>query len=101
MKDDCQYIKSNLLFILNEIFAQPEVAKYFPQEMQSYDEQINQVQEYLIEAGECQIAYEIIVSMLESFPFQLSGSASIKLLETGLLMKFKTEKPEDSRFDKR
>ena len=101
MKNDYQHIKSNLLFIVNEISAQPEIAKYFPPEMQSYDEQINQVKEYLIEAGEYQIAYEIIVSMLESFPFQLSGSASIKLLEVGLLMKFKTEKPEDSRFDKR
>ena len=38
MKNDCQQIESNLLFILNEIFAQPEIAKYFPPEMQSYDE---------------------------------------------------------------
>ena len=101
MNNDYKAIEDNLLLVLSEILSQPEVAAYFPPEMQSYDEQLVQIREYLVDAGEYGIAYELIVSILESFPFRLSGPASIKLLETGLLMGFKTERAEDSKFDRR
>ncbi len=39
--------------------------------------------------------------MLQTFPFRLSGPAAMKLLEIGLLMRFKTGLPEDARFDSR
>jgi hypothetical protein len=39
--------------------------------------------------------------MLESYPFKISGPAAIKLLEVGLLMGYKTERPEDALFDNR
>lgn len=94
-------IENNLTFILNELSAQPEVAVYFPSEMQSCEEQLGLIKELLLDAGEYGIAYELIISMIEEFPFRLSGKASVKLLEAGLIMGFKTEKPEDSKFDRR
>ena len=98
---DYHFIESNLLFVLDELSTQSEVAVHFPSEMQSYDEQMEQVREYIVDAGEYGIAFEAIVSMLELFPFQLSGQASVKLLEVGLLMGFKTERMHDAKFDKR
>jgi hypothetical protein len=37
--------------------------------------------------------------MLEEFSFQLSATAAVKLLEAGLPMRFKTDRPQDARFD--
>lgn len=101
MKNHTEVIEKNLLFILNELRGQPEIATHFPPEMQSYDEQLAQIEEYLVYAGEYGLGYEIIVVLLATFPFKLSGLASIKLLEVGLLLGFKTEMPEDIRFDRR
>lgn len=47
------------------------------------------------------IAYEALIAMLEAFPFPLSSRAAIKLLEVGLLFRFKTARPEDALFDSR
>lgn len=95
------FIEANLTEILAEISKQPTVGMSFPIEQQSYTEQIEQIREYIEEAGEYGIAYESMISMLEIYPFKLSGCVAIRLLEVGLLMKFKTERTEDSRFDSR
>ncbi|HCE11029.1 MAG TPA: hypothetical protein DEQ40_20970 [Oxalobacteraceae bacterium] len=101
MNDNAKVIENNLLFLLGELRDQPEVATHFPPEMQSCDEQLAQIEEYLVEAGEYGLGYELTVALLESFPFKLSSLASVKLLEVGLLMGFKTEAPEDAKFDRR
>jgi hypothetical protein len=94
-------VEANLLALLAEVETQPEVGSTFPPEMQSFSEQVDQVREYIVDAGEYSVAYECLVSLLASFPFTLSGPAAVKLLELGLLMGFKTERPEDLAFDRR
>ncbi|WP_433693507.1 hypothetical protein [Herbaspirillum seropedicae] len=101
MKNHIEIIEKNLLFILMELRQQPEIAMHFPPEMQSYDDQLSQVEEYLVDAGEYGLGYEIMVLLLATFPFRLSGLASVKLLEVGLLLGFKTEMSEDVMFDRR
>lgn len=94
-------IESNLLAVLREIRNQPEIGAGFPPDLQTYAEQVEQIREYIEDAGEYGLAYESLVSTLESFPFQLSGAVAIKLLEVGLLFRFKSEMPEDAKFDSR
>lgn len=101
MNDDWKTIESNLQFVFDELLAQPEVAVHIPPNMLSYDEELEQVREWLVDVGEVGIAYESIVAMLERLPIHLSGLASVKLLEAALLMGFKTDRPQDARFDKR
>lgn len=96
-----ELIKANLLAVLVEVRNQPEIGEGFPSELQSYVEMTEQIREYIEDAGELGIAYESLVCTLQGFPFQLSGSAAIKLLEVGLLMKFKTDLFEDAQFDSR
>lgn len=85
--------------MLNEIRGQPEVAVHFPSEQLSYEAQIEQLTGWLQEAGEYGLVYESIVSMLELFPFNVSGKAAIKLLEVGLKFGFKTDSEIDKEFD--
>lgn len=101
MTSSAELIAANLLLILEEIRSQPEVGKAMPAELLSYEGQVERCRKWIEDAGEYGIAYEALVSMLEEFPFKLSGSAAIRLLEVGLLMKFKTEQPEDTQFDSR
>ena len=101
MKTDYQLIESNLSFVLAELGSQPEVASFFPAKSLSYQEQIDQLSEWVDDAGEYGLVYENVVSMLEVFPFKLSGKAAIKLLEVGLIFGFKTESESDKGFDRR
>lgn len=101
MKTNFKLIEDNLLFILNELIDQPDVATHFPPEILNYDEHMKELHEFIDMAGEYGIAYELIVSLLEDFPFKLTGKAAVKLLETGLMMGFKTEREEDADFDRR
>jgi len=94
-------IHSNLLFVLAEIAAQPDVGATFPSELLGFPEQVGQIREWIEDAGEFGIAYESIVTMLEEFPFHLSGQAAVKLLEVGLQMRFKTDQAKDTEFDGR
>jgi hypothetical protein len=94
-------MEDNLATVLAEIRTQPDVGKLFPPELQSLPEEIEMLQGWIEEAREYGIAYEALVCLLESYPFQLSGRAAIKLLEVGLLMRLKTERPEDAAFDSR
>jgi hypothetical protein len=101
MTVDGKLIQENLLVVMAAIRAQGEVGKLFPPEQKSFAEQMEQIREWLEDAGEYGLAYESLIAMLEEFPFQLPGGAAVKLLEVGLLMRFKTERPEDARFDAR
>jgi len=101
MTTEAKLIKSNLQSILKEIGKQSSVGEVFPPEQQSFSEQIEQIREWIEDAGEFGIAYEVIVALLEAFPFQVSGEAAVQLLEVGLLMRFKTDDPKDARFDSR
>jgi hypothetical protein len=91
---------TNLSIVLSELRSQTDVGKTFPPEQQTFDEQIQQIHEY-IDVGEYGVAYEVLVAMLENFPFRLSGVAVIKLVEVALLFRFKSELPEDAKFDSR
>lgn len=94
-----ELIEKNLIFILNELKAQPEVALYYPNNSLSFSDDMVQISEYIELAGEYGLAYECIVGDLELFPFKLSGLAAVKLLEVGLLMGFKTGSDRDNLFD--
>jgi hypothetical protein len=94
-------IEDNLSVVLIEIRGQANVGKLFPPELQSFSEQVEQIREWIEDVREYGLAYESLVTMLDAFPFQLSGRAAIKLLEVGLLMRLKTERPEDAQFDSR
>jgi hypothetical protein len=94
-------VENNLSLIMKEISAQSEVAVNFPAEQLSYQEWIAQQNEWIEDVGEYGIAYEAIVSALTAYPFVLSGTATVKLLEVGLLFKFKTEDDQDKIFDSR
>jgi hypothetical protein len=93
-------IEERLLIVLSELERQPEVAKNYQPGVLPYNEEINQIKEYIELAGEYGLAYETIVASLEEHPFILSGIAAVKLLEVGLLMGFKTERVEDNAFNR-
>ncbi|PBQ13401.1 hypothetical protein [Pseudomonas syringae] len=101
MKFDCRLIENNLVLLLNEIKSQPEIAFYTSSESLSYSDQVEQLSEWLHDAGEYGLVYESIVSLLERLPFKLSGRAAVKLLEVGLIFGFKTEMEVDMKFDRR
>ncbi|HTF94529.1 MAG TPA: hypothetical protein VL995_00220 [Cellvibrio sp.] len=94
-------VENNLLLIMKEISEQPDVSVHFPVEQLSYQAWIEQQNEWIQDVGEYGIAYESLISALEVHPFVLSGIASVKLLEVGLLFKFKTEDEQDRIFDSR
>jgi len=71
----------------------------FPMETMSFDEQIQQVSEWLHGVGELSLSYETLVSMLERYPFVMTGRGAVKLLEVGLLLRFKTDLDKDKKFD--
>ena len=101
MNTDYRLIENNLSFVLAELGSQPEVAWFFSPESLSYQEQIDQLYEWVNDAGEYGLVYENVVSMLEVLPFKLSGKAAIKLPEVGLIFGFKTESASDKGFDRR
>ena len=101
MNNRVTLFRKKLSQILTEIEGQTQFLMSAPPSKQSYPEQLAQIREYVDEAGEFSLAYECLVAILETGPFQLSGSSAIRLLEIGLLLKFKTELPEDSEFDSR
>jgi hypothetical protein len=96
-----EIIESNLLDIINEISRQPEVGKLFPSNRLTFDAYVAQLLEYVEDAGEYGVAYESIVACISRYPFSFSGKSAVKLLEVGLLMRYKTGLPEDKEFDSR
>jgi hypothetical protein len=101
MSDHSEMIEAGLLQILGEIEVQREIGDTFPNEMQPFVDQTSQIREFIELAGEYSIAYECLVCLLEFREFKISGPAAIKLLEIGLLLRFKTEREEDREYDNR
>ncbi|SDC59853.1 hypothetical protein [Paraburkholderia lycopersici] len=100
-QSDFEFIEDNLIFVLDEMSAQPEVGQHYPANVMSYEDEIAQIREFIELAGEYGLAFEYINSALEQFPYRISGKAAVKLLEVGLLMGFKSENDKDKRFDRR
>lgn len=98
---NAEFIRERLLSVLSEMREQSHLGKHFGGDSLSFVEEMDQLREYIEDAGEYGIAYESIVSALEDVPFTLSGKAAVKLLEVGLVLGYKTEKPSDQRFDRR
>ena len=97
---DSALIDANLIFIVQEMKAQPEIAQSYSPATLSYDHQMDQICEF-IDTGEYGLAYEYIIGALGCSPFKMSGAAALKLLEIGLLMEFKSTLEGDKRFDRR
>ena len=94
-------IRERLQGVLDEMRKQSHLANHFGGASLSFDEEMEQLREFIEDAGEYGVAYESIVSALEDVPFVLSGKAAVNLLEVGLLLGYKTEKPSDKPYDRR
>ena len=94
-------IENKLSLIIDELVAQREVGSTYESSELPYDDEMEQLREYVGIANEYGIAYEGIVATLEKHNFVLSGHSAVRLLEVGLLMRYKTERTEDSQFDLR
>jgi hypothetical protein len=101
MKETHQIIEDNLLNVVNEFEDQIHLGNEVPSDQLSLEEQIVQIREFIELAGECEIAYESIIALLELLPFKLTNTTVIKLIEVSLLMKYKTDRDEDKIFDMR
>ena len=100
-QDNDSVVQSRLSDILTELTAQVNLAPHYPESGQSFQEEMEQIREYIEDANEFSIAYECIVANLEQVPFTLSGRGAVKLLEVALLMGYKTERLVDKAFDMR
>lgn len=94
-------IQQNLSAVYQEVCKQADIAINVPSSQMPFDMQMDQIREWIEDVGEYGIAYESLVSLLELYPIQLSGSAAVKLLEVSLLFGFKTERAQDRPFDRR
>jgi hypothetical protein len=94
-------VADRLHIIIVELEAQVGMLAHSsrPEEFPLAD-QLAQVREY-IRCDEGGIAYEVIVAVLEKSPVSLSGRSVIALLEVGLFLGYKTDRPEDALFDRR
>jgi len=101
MNDNRQLIAAHLLTVLNEVRQQEGIGSSFTTELLPFAAQAEQIRGWIEDAREYGIAYESLISMLEHFPFQVSGRTAVRLLEVGLLLRYKTELAEDARFDSR
>ncbi len=79
-------IANNLLFIVNEIAKQEHLQFYYPPETMSFNEQIEEIREY-IDVYEYGLAYEGILCIFNEVAFEVTSNTAIKLLEVGLLIK--------------
>jgi hypothetical protein len=101
MKELYQILEKNLLSIIDELETQSHLGNKIPSNILSLEEQISQWRELIELAGEYEIAYESIISLLEILPFQLTNITAIKLIEVSLILRYKTDRDEDKIFDSR
>jgi len=92
-------VEDKLLYILSELEQQKDIGDTYSKESLPFEEEMEQIREYIEFAGEYSVAYETIVATLESHKFLLSSKAAVFLLEVGLVMGFKTEREEDNFFN--
>lgn len=94
-------VKQRLQAVFCEMKEQVHLSKHFGGELLSFDEEMEQIREYIEDASEFGIAYEVLVADLEQIPFVISGKAAVGLLEVGLLFGYKTEDAKDKIYDRR
>ncbi|MCA8985893.1 MAG: hypothetical protein KDA76_19425 [Planctomycetaceae bacterium] len=94
-------VQARLRCILEEMREQTHLSRHFGGESLTFHDAMDQITEYLEEAGEFGIAYESIVASLEQAPFVLTGKAAVSLLEAGLLLGYKSDDPKDTVYDRR
>ena len=94
-----ELIEDRLLRLTREIETQADVGRGFAPNVATFDQQLAFVREYIDVAGEYGLAYELLVALLEGHSFKITSSAAVGLLEVGLLLGYKTERPEDADFD--
>jgi hypothetical protein len=99
MKETSQLIEDNLLALASEMKSQLQLGNQLSPDQLSLEEQIAQLYEFIELAGEFEIAYELIISLLEILPFKLTGKTVVGLVEVSLLMRYKSDRDEDKVFD--
>lgn len=97
-----ELVATRLRLLFDEMRAQEaDVATMYESSSRGFDSEFDEISEYLNEAHEFGIAYEVLVCNLEFATYVLSAKASLALLEVGLLFGFKTERASDEIFDRR
>jgi hypothetical protein len=91
-------LEKRILLILQELEDQKRIEEDDSKECLSHKDSIYQIKEF-VEAGEYGIAYMSLVFYFEDYNFNISSFASVKLLELGLLMGFKTDREEDQIYN--
>ena len=67
----------------------------------SFQDQVEQIREFAEDANEPVLAFEFLVCLLEGSRLQLSGSSAVSLIESALILGFKTEREVDRVHDRR
>ena len=88
-----ELIRDRLRAVLREIKEQPHHSEHFGGASLSFDEEMEQIREYIEDAAEYGVAYESLVASLEQVPFIISVEAAAGFLEAGQLMGYQTRIP--------
>ena len=96
---DLELIDSNLTRLLNEMASQSSVGEAFDRSCMSFNDHMRSIREY-IDVGEAGLAYELMICLLEEYPFAVTGPAIVGLVEVALIFGYKTERAKDVRFRK-
>lgn len=94
---DLELVDSNLTRLLDEMASQSSVGEAFDPSFMSFDDHMRSIREY-IDAGEAGLAYELIICLLEEYPFVITGPTIVGLVEVALIFGYKTERGKDARF---
>ena len=68
-------------------------------EMPSIASSVRSCRSYAIDHGEYTESYYMLCALLELHPFVLTGPQAIELLKCGLLLRHKSDDPQDAMFD--
>lgn len=102
MSESLEFIAARLRLLFDEMRAQKgHVMAVYASSARGFDLEFEQLGEYIDDANELGIAYEVLVCNLEFAPYVLTAQASLAILELGLLFGFRTERPCDEIFDRR
>lgn len=71
-------VRENLAFIHNEMRTQTNLARQYGADSMSFEQEMEQLREYIHDAGEYGLAYESIVVAAEEVPFVFSSRAAVK-----------------------
>lgn len=94
-------VYQRLIAIASELHEQKHLATKHWDSQDDFENEMCQIKEYIEEAGEYGIAYDVIIANLDQVPFQLSSKAVLGLIEVALVMGYKTEDDCDAVFDRR